>query len=186
MNAPPAAATATTATACQRLGREMSDARYRSRAYPQPTKAMRLISDSRGGVNPSSWGRRPSKETSERRTMARARKPRERSRRLAQPIPTATPRRTNPTASTFAMTAVALFMSPDSRSPEPVEDGDLGREQVDQLRVPLPARATGEDGDRLVLSKPSAIGPVAGQRVERVAHGHDPAAGGGRGRALAG
>src|ERR1700737_2821382 len=106
--------------------------------------------------------------------MARARNPRERSRRLAQPIPTATPIRTNATASTFAMTAIVSFIPADSRGPEPVKGGDLGREEVDPLWAPLPPRGTGENGDRLLLPKPGTIWPVAGQRVKRVSPRHDP------------
>ncbi len=106
--------------------------------------------------------------------MARARKPRGRSRRLAQPIPTATPRTMKASASTFCMNATTPLIEPASSRPEAVNGRDLTGKKADELWVPLPARTAGEDGERLALRHLRPVWAVVGQRVEGVANRDDP------------
>src|SRR6266851_3107075 len=135
---------------------------------------MRLTSESSGGVKCRTAGIRPRSDTEDRRTMARARKPRGRSRRLAQPIPTATPRTMNASASTFCMNATTPLIEPASCRTEAVDGRDLTGEKADEFGVPLPARTAGEDGERLALRHLRPVRAVVGQRVECVADRDDP------------
>src|SRR6266851_9546061 len=137
-------------------------------------KATRLTSDRNGGVKCSRAGIRPSSETDDSSTMARARLPRERSRRLAQPIPTAIPRTMNASASTFCMNAMKLVIATGSGRARAVHRRDFAGEQADELWIPLPAGSAVEDRNRLVLAEPAAVWAVVGERVERVADGDDP------------
>src|SRR5207245_7311669 len=80
----------------------------------------------------------------------------------------------NATASAFCMKPTTLFTSTRSGSPGTMEHGDLACEQAHELRVPLPARATGQDGDCLPLGETGPVRPVVGQGVERIADSDDP------------
>src|SRR5258706_3106768 len=135
---------------------------------------MRLTSERSGGVKCRTAGIRPRSDTDERRTMARARKPRGRSRRLAQPIPTATPRTMKASASTFCMNATTPLIGRASSRTQAVDGRDLTGEKADEVRVPLPVRAAGQDGERRPLQQLRPVRAVVGQRVEGVADGDDP------------
>src|SRR5258708_36137768 len=126
---------------------------------------MRLTSERSGGGKCRTAGIRPRSDTDDRRTMARARKPRGRSRRLAQPIPTATPRTMKASASTFSMNTTTLLIEPASSRPEAVDGRDLTGEKADQVRVPLPARAATQDPHPLALPHLRALRAVLGHPV---------------------
>src|SRR5258708_38783825 len=93
------------AVTCHLRDRGIGEALKRSSAYPDPMKIRRLSCGSRGGVYV--FGTRPSNTARASRTMASARKPRVRSRCLAQPTAVATPRRTNAMAPAFCRNWVA-------------------------------------------------------------------------------
>src|SRR6266851_3708205 len=135
---------------------------------------MRLTSERSGGVKCRTAGIRPRSDTDDRSTMARARKPRGRSRRLAQPIPTATPRTMKASASRFCMNATTPLIEPASSRTDAVDGRDLTGEKADEVGVPLPARTAGQDGERLALRHLRPVWAVVRQRVEGVADGDDP------------
>src|SRR6266851_5813234 len=87
---------------------------------------MRLILWRKGCVY---WaGMRPSRVTSDSRTMARARNPSERSRRLTQLTAVTTPRRANAIASAFCMNLRAEFTINSRRAQEQVAANLRGKE----------------------------------------------------------
>src|SRR4029077_18991101 len=115
----------------------------------------------------------PNKTPKEKGTGARGRKPRGRPRPPAQPIPTATPRTMNARASRFCMKATTPLIEPASCRPQAVDGGDLTCEQANELGVPLPARAAGEDRQRFALRHLRPVWTVVRQSVEGVADRDD-------------
>src|SRR2546422_3604641 len=135
--------------------------------------ATRLTSLRSGGVNPSSMGRRPSSDPSASRTMARARNPRDRSRRLAQPIATAAPRTTNATASTFCMTATTPCTVKSSGGAGVFDRRHLAYQNRDGLWIPLMRRTVDQNRHGLLDRESRPIRAVVDQSVERITHGDD-------------
>src|SRR5260370_40829258 len=123
----------------------------------------RLASEGSGGGKWSRAGIAPGSEPDDSSTMARARFPRGRCGRLAQPIPTAIPRTMNASASTFCMNAMKLFMATGSGRAHAVHRKDFAGEQAHELWIPLPAGSAIEDRDRLVLAEPAAVWTVVGE-----------------------
>src|SRR5258708_13215347 len=106
--------------------------------------------------------------------MTRASTPRGRSRGLAQPIATATPRTMKASASTFCMNATTLLIGPASSRPEAVNGRDLTGEKADEVGGPLPARTAGEPGERLALRHLRPVWAVAVQPRQGLPHYDDP------------
>src|SRR4029077_17703414 len=118
-------------------------------------------------------GTRPSSETRDRRMIARARNPCERSRWRAQVTATARPRSTNATVVRFCMNARTSVIEVGSGCPQPMDRGHLAYEQFHDLGIPLVSGAVYQQCEGLVDREPRPVRAVVDERVESVADGDD-------------
>src|SRR5437870_1816174 len=117
--------------------------------------------------------RRPRPATVASRTIARARKPMERSRRLSQWAAVATPRITKATATASCKKATNWLTLLTSGRPKGGERGHVGDEYFHDLGIPLPAGAVAKDRERFLDRLARAVGAIVDQRIERVADRND-------------